>query len=72
MQAIHKESFAIKSLQAVQAQYAPVDLAMLERTAHALELVGRLVDSEVDLVFKGGNPDSMAASCFEQAPLNNS
>lgn len=54
MQAVLKESFAIKTLQAVQAQHGPVDLGMLERTAHALELLGRLVDSGVDLVFKGG------------------
>ena len=54
MQAILKESFAIKTLQAVQAQHGPVDLGMLERSAHALELLGRLVDSGVDLVFKGG------------------
>lgn len=54
MQAVLKESFALKALQAVQAQHGPVDLGMLERSAHALELLGRLVDSGVDLVFKGG------------------
>ena len=54
MQAIQKQAFTIDALRAVQAQHGPVDLGMMERTAHALELLGRLVDAEVDLVFKGG------------------
>src|SRR6266581_5294075 len=54
MQAIQREEFTIESLRDVQARHGPVDLGMLERTAHALEILGRLVDAGVDLVFKGG------------------
>jgi hypothetical protein len=48
---IQKEAFKIESLKQVQAERGPVDLAMLERTAHALELLGRLEGAEVHLVF---------------------
>lgn len=54
MQTIKREQFSRSSLEAIRARHAPIDIGMLERTAHAIELMGRLVDSGVDLVFKGG------------------
>ena len=54
MQTIPREQLRIEALQAIRTRYGPMDVGMLERTAHALELLGRLVDSGVDLVFKGG------------------
>ena len=54
MQTIKREQSSRASFEAIRARHGPIDIGMLERAAHAIELLGRLVDSGVDLVFKGG------------------
>src|SRR5712692_10112935 len=54
MQAIDKQCFTLESLNGTKNRLGRIDLRLLERSAYALELLGRLVDAEVDLIFKGG------------------